>query len=50
MQLAERGAVELGQAIFLDGVEAREAVFRAVAELDVEREGFEQLVLERAPR
>ena len=47
MQLAERRAIELGEPFLLDGVEAAEPVLRAILELDVDHEGFEQVVLEQ---
>src|SRR4051812_32123951 len=47
VQLAERRSVELVELFLVDRVEAGEAMLRAVVELDVEREGFEQLVLQQ---
>jgi hypothetical protein len=47
VQLAQRLRAERGEFLLADGVETGEPVLRAIAELDVQREGLEQFVFDQ---
>src|SRR5690606_15923550 len=46
IQALQRRAVQIQQAFFLEGVEAGEPILRAIVQLDVEHERFQQVMLQ----